>query len=107
MGIFSKGKKNTFSESEISWKGNSIKINGAFFETEGLIGAVRIPLDAIETVVIETNEPIESFNVIKAAKEAMTPRVVLVGKGTKLAYLKVGIDGANEIQEWILDKIQK
>ncbi|CAM5220888.1 hypothetical protein UACE39S_00963 [Ureibacillus acetophenoni] len=32
----------------------------------------------------------------------MSPRVILIGKGTRLAYLKVGIDIANDVQEWLL-----
>ncbi|WP_338449505.1 hypothetical protein R4Z09_25575 [Niallia oryzisoli] len=108
MGIFSGGAKTNkqVSEIEYSWKSNFLKINGKFLETGGLIGTIRVPLEAIETVVIETLEPIESLNVLKAAKEAMTPRVILIGKGTRLAYLKVGIDIANEVQEWLLERIQ-
>jgi hypothetical protein len=63
--------------------------------------------NAVETVIIETLEPLDSINVLKAALEAMTPRVILFGKRTRLAYLKLGIDIANEIQEWILERINK
>lgn len=104
MGLFSSGKK--VDEKEFTWKSNFQKNKWPIFlETGGLIGTIRVPIHAIETVVIETLEPFESLNIIKAAKEAITPRVILIGKGTKLAYLKVGIDIANEIQDWLLEKV--
>lgn len=109
MALFGGDKKNgkTVSDSEFSWKSNFLKINGRFLETGGLIGTCRVPLNAIETVVIETIEPMDSLNVLKAAKEAMSPRVILIGKGTRLTYIKVGLDIANDIQEWLLDKIDR
>ncbi|MFY3790429.1 hypothetical protein ACOQFO_01725 [Ureibacillus sp. MALMAid1270] len=102
MGFF-RGKNGVnVTDSEFTWKTNFLKINGRFLETGGLIGTIRVPIDAIETIVIETLEPMDSLNILKAAKEAMSPRVILIGKGTRLAYLKIGIDIANDVQEWLL-----
>lgn len=43
---------------------------------------------------------------IEGVKEALTPELSIIGKGSTLGKLIVGMDLKEEIQVWILEKIE-
>ena len=91
MGLF--GSALTKTDTEYSWKQNKISIENGYLKSAGLINTVRIPLHHIDTVTY-------SIEGIKIAQE-----LKIIGKGTVLGTLKVGLDLIDEIQDWILNKI--
>lgn len=91
----SKEKGTVITENEITWKKNRIAIEKGYLVSSGLINIVRIPVKHIETVTYS----------IDGVKEVLTPEIKLIGKGTVLGTLKVGVDLRDEIQDWILEKI--
>lgn len=92
MALF--GGKNTLTatETEYSWKKNKIKIENGYLTSSGVINTIRVPLNAIETVVWSMNP----------AKATIIPTLKIIGKGVVLAEIQVGIDIINDIQDWIL-----
>lgn len=98
MGLFSSKKPKTITENEFSWKDNIIEITeGGYLQSSGLINMVRIPLRHIETVTYSINTLKPSINV----------DLHIIGKGVVLGTLTVGIDLKDEIQDWLLDKLEK
>lgn len=97
MGIFSKSEK-VVSETEFSWNKNKIEITqDGYLRSEGLINVVRIPLRHIDTV---------TYGIV-GVKDVLTPDLHIIGQGVVLGTLRVGSDLINEIQDWILSKIEK
>ncbi|MDF2902411.1 MAG: hypothetical protein K0S25_49 [Bacillus sp. (in: firmicutes)] len=92
----SKEKGITITENEFSWKKNKISIQNGFLVSEGLINVVRVPVRHIETVTYS----------IEGMKEVLTPELKLIGKGAVLGTLKVGVDLRDDIQDWILEKLE-
>ncbi|MFD1387652.1 hypothetical protein ACFQ4Z_12655 [Oceanobacillus oncorhynchi subsp. oncorhynchi] len=76
-----------------TWKKNVIKVEGDYFTTGGTLVNSRIPVDAIETVVWGMNP----------LKPTVIPKVKIIGKGTVLAEIPVGLDIINDVQDWILE----
>jgi hypothetical protein len=91
----SKEKGTVITENEFTWKKNRIAIENGYLVSSGLINVVRIPVKHIETVTYS----------IEGMKEVLTPEIKLIGKGTILGTLKVGVDLRDDIQDWILEKI--
>lgn len=96
LGIFGKDSAFKITENEITWKQNSIKIEKGYIVSAGLINIVRIPLRHVDTVSISSS----------GIKDAILPELNIIGKGTVLGTLKVGIDIKDEIQDWLLGKIE-
>lgn len=92
----SKEKGITINENEFAWKKNRIAVQNGFLVSEGLINVVRIPVKHIETVTYS----------IEGVKEAITPELRIIGKGTVLGTLKVGVDLKDDIQDWIIEKLE-
>jgi hypothetical protein len=95
MGFFST-KGSTITDNEYSWKKNKISIQNGYLVSEGLINIVRIPTKHIETVTYS----------IEGVKEVFTPELQLIGKGVVLGKLKVGVDLRDEIQDWLMEKLE-
>lgn len=91
MGLFGSSLKKT--DTEFSWNKNKIYIEGGYLKSEGLINTVRIPLKHIDTITYS----IEGIKI--------TPELKIIGKGTVLGTLKLGLDLIDDIQDWILNKI--
>jgi hypothetical protein len=92
------GSKNSgvnVTENEFSWKKNKISVVNGYLVSEGLINVVRIPVRHIETVTYS----------IEGVKEAITPELRIIGKGTILGTLKVGVDLKDDIQDWLIENL--
>lgn len=99
MALFG-GKKEelfTMEDSVIEFNKNILKIeesNGIdFLVTNGIIGMNRIPLKDIDTVVWGLDGV------------GINTDLKIVGKGIILGQIKVGVNLAGRLQEWILLKI--
>ncbi|MED3655285.1 hypothetical protein P4489_13350 [Heyndrickxia sporothermodurans] len=86
----------TESNMEYLWKKNKITIENGYLMSSGLINNVRVPLKAIETVVWAINP----------AKPTLSPALKIIGKGIVLAEIQIGIDIINDVQDWILEKLE-
>lgn len=96
MALFgSKTDGKIVTDSEFSWKKNKISIKNGYLQSEGLINIVRIPIKHIDTVTY----------MINATKPSMSVDLRIIGKGTVLGTLAVGIDLKDEIQDWLIDKL--
>ncbi|MFF2287315.1 hypothetical protein [Peribacillus butanolivorans] len=91
MGFFGKAVSTT--DTEFTWKQNKIYIENGYLKSERLVNVLRIPLEHIETVTY----------CIEGVK--ITPELNIIGKGTVLGTLKVGLDLKDDIQDWILERI--
>jgi hypothetical protein len=91
----SKEKGITVTANEFAWKKNRIAIQNGFLVSEGLINVVRIPVKHIETVTYS----------IEGVKEAIAPELSIIGKGTVLGTLKVGVDLKDDIQDWLIENL--
>jgi hypothetical protein len=97
MSLFgSKAEGKTVTDTEFSWKKNNIRIINGYLKSEGLINMVRIPIKHIETVTY----------VINTTKPSISVELRIIGKGTILGTLEVGIDLKDEIQDWLLEKLE-
>lgn len=90
-----KDKGVQITENEFVWKKNRIAIENGYLVTEGIINIVRIPVKAIETVTY----------CIDGVKDAITPELRIIGKGTILGTIKVGIDIKDDVQDWLIEKL--
>lgn len=97
LGLFGKDTAFKITDDAIKWKQNEIKIENGYIVSSGLINIVRIPLRHVETITISS----------EGIKEAIIPELNIIGKGTVLGKLKVGGDIKDEIQDWLLQKIEK
>ncbi|MDH5161830.1 hypothetical protein [Heyndrickxia oleronia] len=84
----------TTTNTEFIWKKNKIVIDNGYLTTSGVINNIRVPLNAIETVVWSINP----------AKPTLSPCLKIIGKGIVLAEIQIGIDIINDVQDWILTK---
>lgn len=92
--MFKKATRNV-NDNEFTWKKNVIKIENDYLLTGGTLHTTRIPLDSIETVVWSLNP----------LKPTIAPNIRIIGKGVILAELPIGLDIINDVQDWILEKI--
>jgi len=97
VGLFSGKDTLNVTSTAYSWKKNEIKIEDGYLISKGIITNIRVPIEAIETVVWSMNP----------AKPTLAPSLKIIGKGVVLVELAVGIDLINEIQDWILKNIVK
>lgn len=95
MGLFGTKNPKTVTDTEFAWKDNKIKITERYVETSDLINFIRVPKKHIETVTYE----------IKTVKVAMSVDINLIGKGVILGTIAVGIDLKDEVQDWLLEKL--
>ncbi|PNK22282.1 hypothetical protein CBR59_31565 [Bacillus thuringiensis] len=93
MGLFGTKNPKTVTDTEFSCKDNKIK--EGFVETSGLINFILVPKKHIETATYE----------IKTGKVAMSVDINLIGKGVILGIIAVGIDLKDEVQDWLLEKL--
>lgn len=91
------GENNTWTttNTEFFWKKNRIIVENGYLTSCGVINNIRVPLNAIETVVWSINP----------AKPTISPALKIIGKGIVLAEIQVSVDVINDVQDWILTKI--
>ncbi|EOO65512.1 hypothetical protein ACQVPJ_26240 [Bacillus mycoides] len=95
MSLFGTKNPKQITDNEFTWKKNTIKITDMYVESSGLINIVRIPKKHIETVTYQ----------IKTTKPSMSVDINLIGKGVVLGTIDVGIDLKDEIQDWLMSRL--
>ncbi|MGY3716163.1 hypothetical protein ACWE42_11650 [Sutcliffiella cohnii] len=100
MGLFSSSKnskKKIVSEKEYAWNKNKIELtDDGYLLSDGIININRIPIRHIETIVYSVN----------ITKEVAVPELQIIGKGVVLGTIKVGHDEKDELQDWLLDRLE-
>lgn len=99
MGLFGskESQKKKVSSNEFSWKKNKITLtDDGYLVTDGVININRIPIRHIETVTYSIN----------VTKDVAAPEIQIIGKGVVLGTLKVGNETKDEIQDWLLEKLE-
>lgn len=98
MGLFGTKNPKTITDNSFSWKDNVIEITeSGYLQSKGLINMVRIPVRHIDTVTYS----------ISTTKPSMSVDLNIIGKGVVLGVITVGIDLKDEVQDWLLNKIEK
>jgi len=101
MGIFGAKNPKAITDNKFTWKNNVIEITEAgYLLTSGIIGIVgivRIPVRHIETVTYTMNP----------LKPSIDIDINLIGKGVVFGKIIVGMDLTDEVQDWLLERIEE
>ncbi|EEM16203.1 hypothetical protein COM13_28410 [Bacillus pseudomycoides] len=98
MGIFGAKNPKAITDNKFTWKNNVIEITeDGYLLTSGIIGIVRIPVRHIETVTYTMNP----------LKPSIDIDINLIGKGVVLGKIIVGMDLKDEVQDWLLERIEE
>ena len=97
MGLFSSKQPKTITDTTFMWNNNVIEItDNGYLQSKGLINMIRIPIRHIETV---------TYSII-TTKPSISVEINIIGKGVILGSLLVGIDLKDEIQDWLIEKLE-
>ncbi|MBD5797722.1 hypothetical protein BHU24_18635 [Bacillus pseudomycoides] len=101
MGIFGAKNPKAITDNKFTWKNNVIEITeDGYLLTSGIIGIVgivRIPVRHIETVTYTMNP----------LKPSIDIDINLIGKGVVFGKIIVGMDLTDEVQDWLLERIEE
>lgn len=97
MGLFGKSGEKIVTDREYSWKQNTIRIDGDYLLSSGVTTTVRVPVASIETVTWSMNP----------LKPTIAPNLKIIGCGTTLAEMAIGVDIINDVQDWFMKNVIK